>query len=60
MGEILIVFVRADDVGVAEKDQSDGASSRAHIDRLPQPVEHKHLPVQSGTHDSVKTVTGSV
>ena len=60
MGKILIVVVRADDVGVAKEEQSDGASSRAHIDRLPQPVEHKHWPVESRTHESLGTVTGSL
>ena len=45
MGEILVIFIRADDLGMTEEEEGDGTTSRAHIHRLPQTVEHKNLPV---------------
>lgn len=57
MGEIFVIFVCPHDLSVAKEDKSDGTSRRAHIDRLPQPVEHKHLPVQSGAHNLGWTVS---
>src|SRR5208283_2874114 len=39
-----------DDLRLALKKQSERAAGGADVDRLPQPVQHKHMLVQRGVH----------
>lgn len=50
VGEIIVVLVAPDNVGVLLVEQSESPADAADVDRLPQPVEHQHMPVEQGVH----------
>lgn len=46
VGEVVVVLVAPDDVGVSLIKQSESAADAADIDRLPQSVQHQHMLVE--------------
>ena len=45
------VRVGVDHLGMPEEEEREGPARRTQIDRLPEPVQYEHLPVQSNAHD---------
>lgn len=50
VGPIIVVGVAPHHLGVFLIKQGEGAPSTADVDRLPQPVEYQHMPVEQGFH----------
>ena len=50
VGQITVVHVAPDNMGVVMIKQSEGAPDAADIDGLPQPVEDQHVPVEQRLH----------
>lgn len=53
VGEIIVVLITPDDMGVLLVKQSESPADAADVDRLPQPVEYQHMPVEQGVHGIV-------
>ena len=50
VGEVVVLLVAPHDIGLALIKEGEGAAGTADVDRLPQPVQHQHMPVEQRLH----------